>query len=620
MSKKLKKKITNHNKKKKKLNPIVLNTIRILIIIAFLGGNIYSNNNSFENTISLLAVSENSNGEIYTGSIINLNLKITPGSGETYVNLNSVEEIDTQISIINSKKIACDLFDLDCNSYDFYYKFDGTALILKGPSASAAIAVLTAKTIKNIKINNDTVITGSLNSGGIIGNVGGVDKKVEVAKSHGFKKVMIPIFDKYNITQNEIEVLKVMDIIEVYNEFGGDYFKLEIDNYETNNYEIMMKKLGTMMCERTLELKNQINNKTIKTNSSEAILFDQAEKSYKSSQIAFNNSNYYSTGSFCYNANLNYKYVIDIQENLTLKELDKKLNNLKSEINRKYVELNTDESISKIQTINDFYSFLIINDRINEAKEIIENANKLKFDLNHNINTNENNNSNQSNIINNSLKLKAENEIINQKRNALTYATERYYTVKLWKIFITGEGEKIKFDKSDIENACQSINREIQIKGQLLENYGLYYLKEDIQKQSQYSISLTNQYLCIYKGLELNGRINTLLNAIGIDDDNSEKYIKKINTFTNERLGLNSNGDFPLIPYIYSEYSEDLFNEGDFSSSMLYSNYALSYLDLNLYLEKETKKKTLFNIVINDLYDNYLFVGAILIMIGFLGY
>ncbi len=174
----------------------------------------YYTQQSYENNISLLAVTEDSNGNPAGGSIVELNLLIKPGTGQIYTNLNTIEEIDTQISIINSQKVACNLFSLDCENYDFFYNFKGSALILKGPSASSAIAILSAKTMKREKIRDDVVITGSLNAGGVIGNVGGIDEKIEIAEQLDFKKAIIPVFSDYNESiKREIEVVKELTLL-----------------------------------------------------------------------------------------------------------------------------------------------------------------------------------------------------------------------------------------------------------------------------------------------------------------------------------------------------------------------------------------------------------------------
>jgi predicted S18 family serine protease len=100
--------------------------IKLLIVILFVYGYCHINS-SFENKVSLLAVNENANGEVFGGSLIELTLKIKPGSGQTYVNLNTIEEVDTQISIINSQKIACELFEKNCEKSYFSQFFSNNS-------------------------------------------------------------------------------------------------------------------------------------------------------------------------------------------------------------------------------------------------------------------------------------------------------------------------------------------------------------------------------------------------------------------------------------------------------------------------------------------------------------
>ncbi len=370
------------------------------------------------------------------------------------------------------------------------------------------------------------------------------------------------------------------------------------------------------MCSRTLDLKEEINFENIKENTSEASYRDIAIKSFNSSINANKNENYYSQGSFCYNANLNYRTLIEKQKNLTIEQRDEQILSLKRELELKYVELNTQSYKDNIQTINDFYVYLLLIDRIEEAREYLEEAQKLKIDqtiINSSLNI-----SNNDSILN---QLREQN-IREQKENLYSFAIERFYTVNLWEETISNTGERIKFNSDTINEACIKINREISIKSQLLNNYGLGFFDEDINKQLASSSPFNNDYLCIYKGLELNGKINTVLNSVGIEEKNQINYTKEILDITNNRIALNANGDFPLIPYIYFEYANDLFEQGDYQSSMLYSNFALTYTDLNLYLEKESVGKSYLNSVIIQMFDasyqSILFIGSLLVIAVFL--
>ncbi len=619
---------TNSTKyKPKSLKPILAFKIFLVMILLF---GLYYFNTSFTNSIDLLAVSENNNGDLTTGSLVKLTLTTKPGSGQTYVNLNTIEEVDTQVSIINSQKIACELFQLNCNKFDFFYDFEGSALVLKGPSASSAIGILTASTVKKQKLKDKIAITGSLSSGGIIGNVGGVDKKVELAKEKGFKKVIIPIFSDYNITQEDIEVIKTIDLIDAYNEFNIFKYELETKEVDTTRYQILMKDLANQICDKSKEMKEEINFSEISNTSYLNPFKNQAEKSFNSSLQANSNENYYSVGSFCFNSNINYRIILESQKNMSLDEINSNLDDLKKELDLKYVITSSDEYLQNIQTINDLYVYLLMADRLSEARDLIKQAidEKSPEQINNIINITSKTNNTINISINDTNKNFTEiilGDVIDEskleqikitKQNLYAYASERYFTVNLWEEMIKNDGPKIKLTQKSVEEACIKISREISLKGQLMKSYNLNFLDEEINKINKLSQNPKDKYLCIYQGLELNGKLNTVLNSVSIKNEEQNEFAKKINEFSKSRLGVNSNNNFPLIPYIYSEYSSDLLNQKDYSSSLLYSNYAISYADLNLYFEKETQAIPFINQIIEQLFNNPIFIGAILLVIA----
>ncbi len=600
-NKKKKKEQTNKTLKRK----IVSNTMKVLLIAFILYG-LFITHFSNSNTISLLAVSENADGIPQTGSLVELTLKTVPGSGQIYINMNTLEEIDTQISIVNSQKIACDLFELNCERYDFYYDFRGSALVLKGPSASSAVAVLTAKTLKRENIDKGTVITGSLNSGGIIGTVGGIEEKVKLAEREGFNKVIIPLFSNYEPSnETKIEVVKAMDIIDAYNHFGRKNYELR--EYPINNeeYQIQMRELAENLCSRAEYLREKILNVDDLNQTRYENFLRNGDRSYNSSILARENSNYYSAGSFCYNANINYRIIHEMQKNLTEEERGIEVREFEKKVNLRYVELNSELYRENIKTINDFYAYLIIVDRINEAQKHLDDAKRIsRQNIFEEIASNITNQSESTQNV--------------EKDIHYSYAVERLHTVELWENLIKNTGELIFFDSDTIKNACLRINRQINMKTELLNTYSANIFREEIEKQNQFKNPLSNQYQCIYGGLKLDSRINTILNSIGITNNQSEEYAERLLEFTQSRLSLNSKGHFPLIPYIYAEYAEDLLSQGDISSSMLYSNYALSYSDLNLYLQKEEQVHSILNQVIKESFQNVWFVGALITIAVFL--
>ena len=90
--------------------------------------------------------------------------------------------------------------------------------------------------------------------------------------------------------------------------------------------------------------------------------------------------------------------------------------------------------------------------------------------------------------------------------------------------------------------------------------------------------------------------------------------------YTKSKLSLNSNGDFPLIPIIYTEYAGDLLKNNNTDSSMLYLNYALSYLNLNIYLKEHKNVQPFFNEYLNRVFHNELFLIALIFLIAFIDF
>ncbi|MBF0277704.1 MAG: hypothetical protein HQM13_07940 [SAR324 cluster bacterium] len=129
----------------------------------------------------------------YEGELISLQLKTNRGQGRVFVSLQTYHELDTQIAFKNAHDTACYSYDLPCDQYDFHYAFSsGKSNIIKGQSGSSALGFLLLKTLRQETIDPKIVMTGTLYPGGIVGLVGGIDEKIELAQTHGFKKIFIP--------------------------------------------------------------------------------------------------------------------------------------------------------------------------------------------------------------------------------------------------------------------------------------------------------------------------------------------------------------------------------------------------------------------------------------------
>ena len=240
---------------------------KVLILILFLMLPIVAANHG---EVPLLAVRETDQG--LKGSTAKLELDISSGSGRVFLETFPLSKLDTQISTRFAKEIACDYVDKDCSRYDFFYTIKSDSSIIGGPSASAAIAVLTAAMLEGIEIDNTTAMTGTINSGGLVGPVGGLKEKIDAASGIGIKKVIIPkgeiiITDDKNITvdlkeyakNKSIELFEAADLTEALYLFSGILFKEEKGELLVDEaYLDVMKSLSIKLCDRSQELKELI--------------------------------------------------------------------------------------------------------------------------------------------------------------------------------------------------------------------------------------------------------------------------------------------------------------------------------------------------------------------------
>ncbi|MFT4713574.1 MAG: hypothetical protein ACJAVI_004471 [Candidatus Azotimanducaceae bacterium] len=148
----------------------------------------------FENQIPVLGVieSERTRGPA-AAALLSLELKIRQGSGRIYIALDAMHQIDTQAGLRLAHETTCAHLDLPCDQYDFYYAFDiNRRTLVGGQSSSAAAGYLLAKTLNFETVDPEIVVTGRLAPGAIVALADGIEPKIELAQSLGFKKIYIP--------------------------------------------------------------------------------------------------------------------------------------------------------------------------------------------------------------------------------------------------------------------------------------------------------------------------------------------------------------------------------------------------------------------------------------------
>ncbi|MFH0977934.1 MAG: S16 family serine protease [Candidatus Woesearchaeota archaeon] len=512
----------------------------------------------------LLAVHQEDGEQI--GATADLNLEIKPGNGNVYLNTVPLTRIDTQISTRFAKDIACSYLDMDCRGYDFFYSIKADSSIVGGPSAGAATTALTVFLLNNMKYDEKIMVTGTINSGGIVGPIGGLEAKLQAAsKVIGAKKVLIPMGERFIKEGNQtkdaavygqnlsLEVVEVATIDDVVYEFTGKHIKPKEQNLTIDpSYLDTMKNLATQLCNRTGMLANQAQEKTgLATRLGKPYIDNvKAGKNLTArGRVAINNSFYYSAASYCFGANVRYQEII--QRTLNGSELADAINETNESIKIFEKEL----VARQLNTITDLQAFMVASERLNEAKEQLGLAERQN----------------------------------NSKAEYLALAIERLQSSHAWSRFFGNSGKEYILNQEVLKGSCLAKIAEAEESYQ----YATLYLPNLLDSAATdisdaYKFLANKQYaLCLSKASNAKANANSVLGVIGVQEDQVETLIdEKLDVGKQLIIKQAKDNSFPILGYSYWEYATSL-KAYDKYSALLYSEYALELSNLDIYFQKK---------------------------------
>ncbi len=533
--------------------------------------------------LTLLAVKEVGDG--YEGTTADLYLEIKDGSGRVFLDTFPLTKVDTQISTRFAKDIACSFLEQDCSKYDFIYTIRANSPIIAGPSAGGAITLLTISLLGDFELDEKISITGTINSGSIIGPVGGIKEKIDAAKKIGLKKVLIPagegvivedrkIIETIEIIKENksfvnasiknktidlieygkekgIEVVEVSDINDALYEFTGIEFEdgdytLEIDK----DYERTMSNLAEQLCNRSDKLIGMVDKKY---NGGDNITMDSTLNLTSKGKIAVGNGKYYSAASYCFGANVKLTYLLLFLDNASDEDINENIDIIEKNADR--LEKSIDKKEKK--TITDLEAYVVVKERLIEAKDY-----KTKI---------------------------AEGNITGDVLYNLAYSFERVYSAFSWANFFDHRGNEFDFNKKALESSCKDKIAEAE------ERYNyvlLFYPVLDLgstRKEIDYAYDdLENKdyELCLFKATKAKAESDVILSVSGIGEDKIDGLLaKKIKAAEKNIFKQVEKGNFPILAYSYYEYANEL-KDSDKFSALLYSEYALELSNLDMYFER----------------------------------
>ncbi|MCK4522253.1 MAG: hypothetical protein KAU20_06770 [Nanoarchaeota archaeon] len=567
-----------------------------------------------EYTLPLLAVKDTETG--FKGSTAILKLEIKEGSGRVFLDTFPLTKLDTQMSTRFAKEIACDYIDYGCNNYDFIYTIKSDSVIVGGPSAGAAISALTISALENLDIKEKTTITGTINSGGLVGSVGGLKEKIDAGYEIGLKKILIPKGERFvkeddvelikltaNITlkiNNSINKNKSLDLIEygkekgieiievstldeiLYHLAGKEIEKLDLNLEIDNSYKETMKNISIILCNRSEKLKNELLSSNL-TNKSRKIYNDSIDY-IKRAKASFENKEYYSSASYCFSANTKLFYLTIKNKNLTNESIAENVRLAKSGIKKISNTINKKE----LKTITDLETYMIVKERLIDAE--------------------------------NNLKAVLESEDKEEKIFNLAYAIERLGSAVSWSNFFGTGKKEFNLNKENLKKSC--INKLAEAEERY--EYVKLYIKTGPEKTEQ-EIKLAktdlengDYELCLFKASKAKAESDIILNTIGLEEGQLNNTIhEKLNIVKENIIKGQQKGIFPIIGYSYYEYTNSL-KEHDIYSALLFAEYSLELSNLDLYFKEEAKplqpkikieKSTIMSLIL-------VFVSGLLIGMG----
>jgi predicted ATP-dependent protease len=189
----------------------------------------------------------------YRGYVLRADVKLAEGQGRVLVNTEVLNGMDIQTSVRTAAAVVEALTGASFGNTDIILTItsDVTVDAVDGPSAGAAITVALLAALRRVDVMEGVYITGTINSDGSVGKVGGVPYKALAAAEEGAETVIVPagqgmvtlyepktiqlgrriltIYEKVIMTLEEyllengyaVRVVEADSVLEAYMEFTG---------------------------------------------------------------------------------------------------------------------------------------------------------------------------------------------------------------------------------------------------------------------------------------------------------------------------------------------------------------------------------------------------------------
>ncbi|MDQ1251324.1 MAG: hypothetical protein QG646_397 [Euryarchaeota archaeon] len=142
------------------------------------------------------------------GTLINISAEVQEGKGRVLVQTTPLMGVVFQDAANTAVSVAENKTGKSLLSSDIIFSIDAKDKIpsVDGPSASALMTLLTISAIdNNVKLNNSITLTGTIDSEGNVGAIGGILEKAQAAKDGGKMLFLIPRENSELVIYKDVE-------------------------------------------------------------------------------------------------------------------------------------------------------------------------------------------------------------------------------------------------------------------------------------------------------------------------------------------------------------------------------------------------------------------------------
>lgn len=209
-----------------------------------LPGSSYESGGLLQSTATIVAV----RSDTQSGVLGTVRVEVKEGTGNVLVNTNPFVEPDTQYSVREAVEVAANFTHVNLTTKDLIISFDIQGSLIGGPSAGAATTVATIAALQGRKVRPDVAITGTIEAGGYIGQVGGVFDKAVAAQKSNLSLFLVPYGQKKVVYyEQQVEEQKI---------FGFSFTRVYYTPKEIDLGEYLK---GTMAVEEVLTIAEAVS-------------------------------------------------------------------------------------------------------------------------------------------------------------------------------------------------------------------------------------------------------------------------------------------------------------------------------------------------------------------------